>query len=200
MKITGALRGHHTSFKKMFNSHLGEIILLRNDKLALNVYACAGVESSHYSGACGDKGKSFGYFQMHTKVHTPKYIKMYIDRAVKEFNISNFWKQKLYTNEEWEFSVGKNIEYPYGNNLNVSVQLACWLGYMFFERYFERLSNVNVARDIKRYQAAQRFHKSLMNKYQKRLRDYIEAYQLVRNKSFEETLQKLKNKYDLYIV
>lgn len=188
-------RGILTSFSDMFSQPFGKIILLRGDELAINTYACAGQESSWYSGAIGDAGKSFGWFQMHTKVHTPKFIQEYIDIALNYFKIKDLKQIKLsdlslrYTVKEWETSVGfPGGTYPIKQPqyLNCDVQLLVWYGYMTKEKYINRLSTVRVFDDIENYQKAQRFAMSLIEKYKTNTMNYYFAAVGEKNKRFNE--------------
>lgn len=173
-KSGGVARGIQLSFEKMFSQALGNIIILKNNNLALNLYAVAGKESSWFSGANGDSGVSYGLFQLNTRVHTLDFIQKYIDNAIEYFDLKEIdgigpsqLSYPLNVNE-WIKSVGYNINpYPIKSitNLNIDVQLAAWIGYMIDEKYIKRLESIPVHEDIVKFQDAQRFHISYIHDY-----------------------------------
>lgn len=177
-------RGFYTQFPTMFSQLVGKIIVLRDDELALNMYAVAGQESSWFSGARGDNGNSYGFFQMNTGVHTPPYIAEYIENALDYLDITDKSGIKLsdlsltYNEKEWHHSVGfvqsTNTQYPIKreSDVNYDIQLLVWLGYMIAERYANRLSTIPVYDDIEKYQNAQRFVESLKREYAKNTKTY----------------------------
>lgn len=188
-------RGFFTPFSTMFSQVIGKIILLREDELALNMYAVAGQESSWYSGARGDKGGvSYGFFQLNTGVHTEPFIKEYIQTGLNYLNIKDQPNIKVedlsltYNVKEWQLSVGyvnsSNTTYPIRRetDVNYDVQLLAWLGYMKKEKYADRLSSIPVHQDIERYQKAQRFVKSLISDYQSNTKKYYNQHKPNRDK------------------
>lgn len=195
-------RGFYTPFSTMFSQLVGKIILLRNDKLALNAYSVAGQESSWHTGAYAKTGKefSYGFFQMNTKVHTMPYIKEYIDTALKYFDIEDKYGIKLsdlslsYSVDEWKLSVGfiesSNDAYPLlrEQDVNYDVQLLVWYGYMIKRNYINNLSTIPVFNDINRYQVAQGFAKSLIPDYANNTKTYYTKYESERNKKYSDGL------------
>lgn len=192
-----AQRGFFTSFTSMFSQVVGKIILLRDDELALNLYAIAGQESSWFSGARGDKGFSYGYFQLNTKVHTLSFVSEYITSALRYLDIEDQSTTKLsdlslsYNVPEWQHSVGyvgPSEKYPVKRqqDINYDIQLLVWLGYMIKERYIEKLRTIPVYEDIIQYQKAQRFRKSLISDYRNNTKIYYNKFKSEKNKRLNE--------------
>lgn len=174
-------RGIRISFNDMFSQTVGKIILLRNDNMALNIFSAAGQESSWYSGAVGDSGKSYGWFQMNTGVHTPDVISQYIDAGLNYFKIRDLPTTKVsklslsYNLSEWQRSVGYEMEYPVKRvgELNADIQLLVWVGYMVTKNYVNRLGETTIFDDIVNYQKAQRFVESLSGSYVYNTKNYF---------------------------
>lgn len=164
-------RGCQVRFKLMFSGEIGQVILKREDLLALNLYACAGMESSHYHAASGDHGMSYGLFQIHTKVHKDEDIQKYIEKGLSYLGLD--WNEVPRGYIDWSFAVGYKIpEYQtptFASDMFIGMcvdpQLVCWIGYMVTERYIDNLCRIPVFMDIKKYQKAQRFHKDGMVNY-----------------------------------
>lgn len=200
-----ARRGFQTSFSSMFSQMIGKIILLRNDELALNMYAVAGQESAWFSGARGDSGVSYGFFQLNTRVHTEPYIKEYIEAGLKYLKIKDQSNVKLddlslsYNVREWQLSVGyvnsSDSTYPIKReeDINYDVQLLAWLGYMVKERYADRLSTIPVYEDIVKYQKAQRFVASLINEYRNNTRIHYNKHKANRDKRVDLAMESKNN-------
>lgn len=203
-------RGFSTSFDRMFSQIIGKIILLRNDELALNMYAVAGQESTWFSGAVAgtSKEQSYGFFQLNTKVHTPTAINEYIRRGLNYFNIKNQPNVKIedlsltYNLSEWQQSVGYGVkEYPIKRpeDINYDIQLLVWTGYMQQRGYINTLSTIPVFKDIYNgsklpsYQKAQGFELSLTGEYEKNTRIYYNKYIVDKNKSVELAMNSKNN-------
>ncbi len=172
-------RGCQIRFKLMFSGEIGQAILKREDLLALNMYACAGMESSHYYAALGDHGMSYGLFQMHTKVHKDHHIQNYVEKGISYLGLD--WNEAFIGYMDWSYGVGykiPNYKAPASTpstfiGMCIDPQLACWIGYMVTERYIDNLCRIPVFMDIKKYQKAQRFHKDGMATYEIRTKEHF---------------------------
>ena len=187
-------RGILISFSDMFSQTVGKIILLRNDNMALNIFSAAGQESSWYSGAIGDSGKSYGWFQMNTGVHTPNIISQYIDAGLNYFKIRDLPTSKVsklslsYNLSEWQRSVGYKMEYPVKrvNELNADIQLLVWVGYMVTKNYVNILGETTIFDDIVNYQKAQGFVKGLSDSYAYNTKRYFYKNEPIRDNRYAE--------------
>ncbi|MGD8777755.1 MAG: hypothetical protein PVH88_02205 [Ignavibacteria bacterium] len=187
-------RGIRLSFREMFSQPFGMMIILMNNQLALNIYACAGQESSFYTGCVGDNGKSYGLFQFYTSVHKEKDISKYINKSIRFFKLE-FLENLNYS--EWVHSVGYKMVYPKieADEINIDVQIAAWLGYMIEENYISELANISVFTDIVNYQKAQRFHPDHIDTYQKN----TEKYYNIAKEKYDKYYSELK-KVESYLI
>jgi len=187
-------RGIRISFSDMFSQTVGKIILLRNDNMALNIFSAAGQESSWYSGAIGDSGNSYGWFQLNTKVHTPNIISQYITTGLNYFKIRDLPTTKVsklslsYNLSEWQRSVGYGNEYLVKrvSDLNSDIQLLAWVGYMVTEGYADRLGETTIFDDIDNYQKAQRFVPQLKDSYANNTKNYYYNNKSTRDNRYAE--------------